>query len=675
MRLVDIFSGCGGLSLGFDLHESDRFRTVLAVDNAPSAIKLYNANFEAIHPNLVAPGRVADVCWYRSSEEIRLFYLAHVAVTERDAFLRDRLVSLGYANLLGAIKRVDEAAAKELKDVSTSASHQDCIRRVPDAALNLATVRKVVKSLGLKSLKQLSVDFANLPWSQDYLDRGWLDAPHEIYEAPAPISASSVLQPSDNRIIDLLAKGAVSVGTGQHAGNASKYNSVLQYLRSEVGALVINTVTSWLTDRARLVAAFVEINGSEIDRLYFGQYRADGLLGGPPCKGFSRIGRPVANALRQQGVFSWSDGEFGDERNQLVLHYVLFLEALEPTFFVFENVSNFKSSLKTPDGELQADALLEEAIENLSGGRLHFDVAAALLTASDYGVPQKRKRFIMFGLNKTHCKGAAADFFRLSPASRQISVADAFAGLAAAEEFTPSNAVRVSSEVEHCTVQAPKSDPTYAKFLEWIQKPIGSNQSDAHVYRRMRDDDAAFIEYVAPGIRWMDLEIRNSETLDAIAAAIPSKAAVKDKVAGNLVLRLLLEEISNRKRLDEQHLLSSSYLKNGSQSHGDWLERMSASEPSKTIVAHIGKDTYGYIHPYHARPISIREAARLQMFPDRFRFGEVGVVDAYTAIGNAVPPGLSYVFAGQILNILSENDQLKAEPLVSLHRARQKRLL
>jgi hypothetical protein len=66
----------------------------------------------------------------------------------------------------------------------------------------------------------------------------------------------------------------------------------------------------------------------------------------------------------------------------------------------------------------------------------------------------------------------------------------------------------------------------------------------------------------------------------------------------------------------------------------------------------MSKDTYGYVHPFESRTISVRETARIQTFPDWFRFGSVGLVDAYRIIGNAVPPLLSFRFAERILQVL-----------------------
>jgi DNA (cytosine-5)-methyltransferase 1 len=81
---------------------------------------------------------------------------------------------------------------------------------------------------------------------------------------------------------------------------------------------------------------------------------------------------------------------------------------------------------------------------------------------------------------------------------------------------------------------------------------------------------------------------------------------------------------------------------------------MEADEPARTLMAHIGKDTYSHIHYdcQQARTISVREAARLQSFPDGFRFS--GTMNpAFRQIGNAVPPLLAYAVAAQILEGLT----------------------
>jgi DNA (cytosine-5)-methyltransferase 1 len=77
--------------------------------------------------------------------------------------------------------------------------------------------------------------------------------------------------------------------------------------------------------------------------------------------------------------------------------------------------------------------------------------------------------------------------------------------------------------------------------------------------------------------------------------------------------------------------------------------KLRPDEPSRTLLAHIGKDTYSHIHfdSRQARTISVREAARLQSFPDGFIF--CGTMNpAFRQIGNAVPPVLAWRLAETI---------------------------
>lgn len=83
--------------------------------------------------------------------------------------------------------------------------------------------------------------------------------------------------------------------------------------------------------------------------------------------------------------------------------------------------------------------------------------------------------------------------------------------------------------------------------------------------------------------------------------------------------------------------------------------RLSFEDLSRTITAHIAKDGYWYIHPREDRTLSIREAARIQTFPDRFRFaGQPS--NRYRQIGNAVPPMLASAIASAVKSALEDRD-------------------
>ena len=83
----------------------------------------------------------------------------------------------------------------------------------------------------------------------------------------------------------------------------------------------------------------------------------------------------------------------------------------------------------------------------------------------------------------------------------------------------------------------------------------------------------------------------------------------------------------------------------------DKYYRLSSDGLSRTITAHIAKDGYWYIHPEQDRTLSIREAARIQTFPDRFRFAG-HPSSRYRQIGNAVPPILASVIGSAVLDAL-----------------------
>lgn len=87
----------------------------------------------------------------------------------------------------------------------------------------------------------------------------------------------------------------------------------------------------------------------------------------------------------------------------------------------------------------------------------------------------------------------------------------------------------------------------------------------------------------------------------------------------------------------------------------DKYNRLNENDLSRTITAHIAKDGYWYIHPRQSRTLTVREAARLQTFPDHFRFDGPPSA-AFRQIGNAVPPQLGFVIAAGVLQSIERAD-------------------
>ena len=83
----------------------------------------------------------------------------------------------------------------------------------------------------------------------------------------------------------------------------------------------------------------------------------------------------------------------------------------------------------------------------------------------------------------------------------------------------------------------------------------------------------------------------------------------------------------------------------------DKMRRLNWREPSPTIVAHLSKDGYMFVHPWLDRSITVREAARIQSFPDSFEFH--GSTSAqFRQVGNAVPPLLAYEIGKSIISAM-----------------------
>ncbi|TIX46452.1 MAG: DNA cytosine methyltransferase [Mesorhizobium sp.] len=215
-----------------------------------------------------------------------------------------------------------------------------------------------------------------------------------------------------------------------------------------------------------------------------------------------------------------------------------------------------------------------------------------------------------------------------------------------------------------------------ARYLEWISQPrdpqsVARPSVDSHMARLPRRDDSRWFSLMGPGTRWMDYRCDDSHTLHSLASLLRSlirlpandlskrplqtnKAelqALLDRLDGSLSIRLLLEQAEHDLEA-ENHLVSDAYLTKRDGNHGDWLARLDGEKPCKTIVAHMGKDTYGYVHPWSPRTLSVREAARVQSFPDSFSFAGEALTEAFKMIGNAVPPLLSHHLAVQIAQVL-----------------------
>lgn len=670
IRSVDLFCGCGGLALGFELHDGRLdYQTVLAADNDEASVDTFNRNLTAGDREFPT-ARLCDLSWFNHRSEVLLYYLSHYALWLPDQELQQELAELGFRDFLADLRSLDAECSRRLEVLADSSGYTDAWDDVGGRVETLALCRSVLGRLGLSSFSSPALARSKLAWSDE-------SRRYDVGEGEVPEGVHGSLEQSASQIWDeqlaRIENAAESDGRGQHSGVADRMARLADFLRGSNGRGLKELWGWWKPRRDSLRASFCLEHASELEAMYRAGREVQLVLGGPPCKGWSRIGRAVIEDLRDQGVHAWACKQYGDERNALLHKYVLFLDALQPSAFLFENVAHFNSSLSTPSGEIEASEILEQSINELATRDLRFHVHSEIVRARRHGIPQDRDRFIMVGIRGDETAETwLEEFFRKVPTyGEEVPLKTALLGLEDPAVFDPYDRTNGTDHRSRAYTFIDRRLPeAQLEYLTWVRQPEPGQRSaptsvDGHIVRRGRDDDRSLYEYMAPGTRWMDYkfeEIPTQQRLKAMLEQVRDHVEangdssqlprveeldrILDRLDSGFVLRLLLEALDPPGEKEEgHHLLKDGYMAKGPDNHGDWLERLSPDRPSKTIVAHIGKDTYGYIHPYQARALSLREAARIQSFPDFFELGGGGVVDTYSMVGNAVPPLLANHFA------------------------------
>ncbi|MEX2608834.1 MAG: DNA cytosine methyltransferase [Gemmatimonadota bacterium] len=684
-RVVDLFSGCGGLSLGFDLVEDGRvFETVLAVDVEDAMVHTFNVN----HCRSRSPvARKVDLSDFINEAEVRAFYLDHLRMVEEqpdiDALLaRGKPISLD--TFKAVIARLDRDFLDAFESIRSIEPFSLAYADLDSRALGQTSVRGFHESLRLPVPSTRSVDLGSMLWREDgavptqelrlprAFENRWSRQQREI---------RGKLTARWDREAQGLRKQAEGSGRGQLASSARRIGQFLEFLEAVPSLRQI--WLDWRTQRDSL--RFLLFREKAVDEsmleAYTGDRRVALLLGGPPCQGFSRIGRGKIRSLRDDRVHVHYDAEAGDVRNRLFEKYVLFVSALQPPVFVFENVKHFQTEVQTPDGTFLATEILAEAVRELSDGGLNYRLASKTIMASDHMVPQRRDRFFMAGvLEAVAALEAAADvseWLLTLPVQEEVPLRHALHDLPPAFEVGGQGVgagLDRAVDLGSAGTFGGGSNPA-ARYARWITQAAGHGKGsvDSHVARDHRRDDREWFGLMGPGNRWMDYRCDSSPTLNMISRAIHAlmSAGAADgkilgeyitseelnelasRVDGDLSIRLLLESIDPLPGELGHHLLKDTYLRKREGNHGDWLARLDGSRACKTIVTHMGKDTYAYVHPWEDRSLSVREAARVQSFPDSFSFGHLGLVDAFRVIGNAVPPLLSYQMADRVAQLLT----------------------
>ena len=325
------------------------------------------------------------------------------------------------------------------------------------------------------------------------------------------------------------------------------------------------------------------------------QGQVDLVAGGPPCQGFSMAGKRVAD----------------DIRNQLVFSYIRFIELVRPKMILFENVKGFTYAFKKNrnDNTKPYSQIVVEELEELG-----YDVEPHVIDFSEYGVPQRRKRFILVGVRKDlnrkvsefeNClKENKEKFLKEKKLSTTTTLEDAISDLLCAYGQVPS--------VDRKGFMAGKYGPVQSPYQQYLR---GECVKEGDVA-----DSHAFAKHTA------------------------------DKLA--CYNRLLAEYPIKGKRIDGKAREPWGILQRG-------ITILDPKSVSPTITGHPDD----YLHFSEPRIMTVRECARIQSFPDWYQFkkkyttgGKMRKLEVprYTQVGNAIPP-LFAELAGEVLKYMLSN--------------------
>ena len=295
--------------------------------------------------------------------------------------------------------------------------------------------------------------------------------------------------------------------------------------------------------------------------------KIDVIAGGPPCQAYSVAGR-----------IQDKDGMKVDYRNYLFESYLKIVEHYMPKIIVFENVEGMLSA--KPDGTNILGKIIDGF--NNAGYEIVDDIKRhALLDLSEFGVPQKRKRVIIVGLNKNYygdhaeCQKILYDFYTNILSSKK------------------SDKKTVKDAIYDLPAIYPLKEELHRKMSHINFDDINGHQSRYHSKR-----DIGIFKTLAEDIESGANSYQSADKLKELYTQMTGK-------------------ISN---VHKYNVLN-------------W------DQPSNTIPAHLKKDGLRHIHPdpKQSRTITVREAARLQTFDDDFEFTK-GMGQNFEMIGNAVPP-------------------------------------
>lgn len=369
------------------------------------------------------------------------------------------------------------------------------------------------------------------------------------------------------------------------------------------------------------------------------------LIGGPPCQAYSLVGR-----VRSRGKVGYVPEE--DVRHYLFREYIRVLDKLRPAAFVMENVKGMLSS--TVESRLVFEMLMEDLSSLGTGHAHHYELRAVrvedgkaslqeaaqpsdfVVRAEAFGVPQRRHRVIIVGI-RSDLVGKAADAqIAVSGMARTVrDVIETMPVLRSGISRGGDDAAAWRGEVlDAAKLLAGISKGKEKQAFLTVSERVKENAPTVRAASRLPDGYGTSNDELLQWIERPELRaIAQHETRGHMVSDLGRYlfAAVFGTVRGY-----------SPKAADFPPVLSPDHRNWHSGAFNDRFRVQLADAASTTVTSHISKDGHYFIHhdPLQCRSLTVREAARLQTFPDDYLF--LGNrTQQYVQVGNAVPPFLA----------------------------------
>lgn len=379
------------------------------------------------------------------------------------------------------------------------------------------------------------------------------------------------------------------------------------------------------------------------------------LIGGPPCQAYSLVGRS-----RNVGIANYLPHK--DERHFLYQKYVDVLRELEPAAFVMENVKGMLSSA------IQGDRIFHRVMADLrsaAGPDSYRLVALApegeadrgkeaapedfIVRMEDHGVPQARHRVIIIGLRHDIADNLRDSVLpRLSLRNPPVTVGDLIGTMPRLRSGLSRNdnpdawRQAILNATDIVTREAGGVSEEFRGEFAAAALEAGTALETTPVLKRSADHGTGLPNSCPTWLRdWLT---------DANLERLPNNET-RGHMASDLARYLFAAAFGRAARRSPKAsefpaALAPNHRNWGSGKFADRFRVQIATRPASTVTSHISKDGHYFIHPdpSQCRSLTVREAARLQTFPDNYFF-KGNRTQQYVQVGNAVPPFLALQIA------------------------------